>query len=177
MNKQQSVNTTKSAFQQVSLPRQFMSELNEIADAAGRSLAKQIEHSFRIAFAIEKILPSHAVQGLKSGVLPAAELLQGLAAILANPSMSPAFAEVIESNPVRYSADPSDPEVYLRRNADGTTDRGEVTDSGLFVPLESKKGSLQNDQKTSQARPRKREQKKSKSDATERLDQSVLAAA
>jgi len=126
--------TPERAFQQVSLPRAFVHELNSAADAAGRSAAKQLEHSFRIALAIEQFLPGQTVQALKAGLLPAAELLNGLAALLSNPAASPALNQVLQENPVRISVDLSDPSVFIRTNEDGTKDRGTLGPNGQFIP-------------------------------------------
>ena len=41
--------------------------------------------------------------------------------------------EIVKANPVRYSTDSSDPDVFFRHNADGTTEKGEATDNGDFV--------------------------------------------
>jgi hypothetical protein len=66
-------------FGKVSLPESLHQEIEERARSEGRSLAKQIEHSFRIACAVEKLLPVDSVQQIKHGALPCVELLQALA--------------------------------------------------------------------------------------------------
>ena len=124
----------EKAFKQISFSRDFVTEVTLQANAADRSAAKHIEHCFRIAQAIEQILPSGAVQALKAGEKPAAELLAGLAAVLANPGQATATRGIMEANPTRISQDPADPDVFIRTNADGSTERGQLDDRGVFVP-------------------------------------------
>lgn len=124
----------EKAFKQISFSRDFVAEVNLQAEAADRSAAKHIEHCVRIAQAIEQILPSGAVQALKAGEMPASDLLAGLAAVLANPGQSTAIRGIMSANPARISQDPADPEVFIRRNADGSIERGQLDDRGGFVP-------------------------------------------
>lgn len=125
---------TEKAFKQISFARAFVDEVNVMAEASDRSAAKQIEHCVRIAQAVEQILPSRAIQGLKAGELPAADLLAGLAAVLANPGQSTALRGIMDANPVRVSQAPDEPDMFIRTNADGSKDRGTLDDNGGFVP-------------------------------------------
>lgn len=125
---------TEKAFKQISFNREFVHEVTLLADAADRSAAKHIEHCVRIAKAIEQILPSSAIQALKAGETPAVELLAGLAAVLANPGLSTAIRGIAEANPTRISQDPGDPDVFIRTNANGSTERGQLDERGGFVP-------------------------------------------
>ena len=106
---------TEKAFKQISFARAFVDEVNVMAEAADRSAAKQIEHCVRIAQAVEQILPSRAIQGLKAGELPAADLLAGLAAVLANPGQSTALRGIMDANPVRVSQAPDEPDASRER--------------------------------------------------------------
>eukprot|EP01035_Chromulina_nebulosa_P058635 gene58635-80298_t len=128
------VTAKEKAFKQISFARDFVDEVSVMAEASDRSPAKQIEHCVRIAQAVEQILPSRAIQGLKAGELPAADLLAGLAAVLANPGQSTALRGIMDANPIRISQAPGEPDVFIRTNADGSKDRGTLDDNGGFVP-------------------------------------------
>lgn len=118
----------------VSLPRTLAAEVTAAADLSGRSAAKQLEHAFRIAQAIEKILPTATVHALKFGALPASQLLAGLAAVLEAPAESIALRKAIEANPSRIHFDSEDPHKAYLRQADGTTVEGRLMENGDFVP-------------------------------------------
>ena len=134
-------NTTKreTAFKQVSLAVSFLNEVNVSADTAGRSTAKELEHSFRICQALEHVLPSKSLNALKTGQLPAREMLLGLLTVLDNPATASSLERVKTENPVRISLNPDNPSEYIRYNADGSTDIGvfdQVT--GGFIPNQPK---------------------------------------
>ncbi|WP_139222995.1 hypothetical protein [Paracidovorax wautersii] len=132
-NKEQ-VAVKEKAHTAVSLPRALAAEVNAVADQAGRSSAKQLEHSFRIAQAIEQILPTATVQALKGGALNGAQLLAGLAAVLEAPAASAALKRAMDANPSRIHVDPRDPTRAIQTNADGTTTVGRLLENGDFAP-------------------------------------------
>ncbi len=117
----------------VSLPRGLAAEVNAAADLSGRSPAKQLEHSFRIAQAIEQLLPTSQVHALKAGALPASQLLAGLAAVLESPSQSTAIAQIIKENPTRISFDSKDPSKATLVKQDGSVVQGRLLENGDFV--------------------------------------------
>ena len=59
------------AFRQVSLSTDFLERLEVDAFNSGRSLAKQIEHSYLIARAIETAIPNSVITEIKTGGSPA----------------------------------------------------------------------------------------------------------
>ncbi len=134
-------NTTKreAAFKQISLAVSFLNEVNDSANLAGRSAAKELEHSFRIAQALEHVLPSRSLNALKTGQLPAREMLLGLITLLDNPAVNDSLERVKTENPVRVSLNPENPNEYIRRNADGSEEVG-VFDvaKGGFTPNQPK---------------------------------------
>lgn len=132
VNKQ--VAAKEKAHTAVSIPRALAAEVTAVADQAGRSSAKQLEHSFRIAQAIEQILPTATVQALKSGALTGSQLLMGLAAVLEAPAASAALKRAMDANPSRIHVDPHDPTKAFQTNADGSTTVGRLLDNGDFVP-------------------------------------------
>lgn len=118
----------------VSLPRALAAEVTAAADLSGRSAAKQLEHAFRIAQAIEQLLPTATVHVLKSGALPVSQLLVGLAAVLKAPAESTALAEAMEQNPLQIHFDRNDPTIAYQQQADGKLIEGRLMENGDFVP-------------------------------------------
>ena len=118
----------------VSLPRVLAAEVNMAASMSGRSAAKELEHSFRVSQAVEQILPSATVHALKTGALPASQLLAGLAAVLAKPQKSTALTQVMAANPSRIHFDAKDPNKATLTQADGTKVEGRILENGEFVP-------------------------------------------
>lgn len=134
MPNSQNLNVAKEkAHTAVSLPRAFAVEVAVMAGLCGRSVAKQLEHSFRIAQAVEQILPSATVHALKSGELPASELLMGLAAVLQAPGKSWALAQALQANPSRIHFDGNDPAKACLTRADGSIVEGRILEDGSFV--------------------------------------------
>lgn len=129
----------EKAYKQISFGRDFVAEVTLAANAADRSAAKHIEHCFRLAQAIEQILPSSTVQALKAGDMPAPELLVGLATVLANPGQSTAMRAIMKANQVRFSQDPADPDGVIRCNADGSATQGRLESQGRLVPRAASK--------------------------------------
>ena len=162
-------NTTKreAAFKQISLAVSFLNEVNDSANLAGRSAAKELEHSFRIAQALEHVLPSRSLNALKTGQLPAREMLLGLITLLDNPAVNDSLERVKTGNPVRFSLNPENPNDYIRHNADGSEEIG-VFDvaTGGFTPTpnqpKTKKDSI------SYASHKKKPASESQGDSTKR---------
>lgn len=140
----------------VSLPRALAAEVTAAADLSGRSAARQLEHAFRIAQAIEQLLPTATVHALKSGALPASQLLAGLAAVMKAPAESAALHRVIEANPSRIHFDPTDPSKATLTQPDGTRVEGRLLENGEFVPgLVSQPVSSERSHDAAQKRPLK----------------------
>lgn len=62
------------------------------------------------------------------------DVLGGVIKVLSDPTGAEGLAEMIRKNPVRINMDPADPSAALRTNANGTVDRGQLTEDGQFVP-------------------------------------------
>lgn len=120
------MNQTNSAFKQVSLPIAFLDEVKAAADAADRSVPKQIEHWVRLAQALEQVLPPKTVNDAKQGTLPKPDLLTALAAVLANPK--------VEADGWRISVDPNDPTRVWQTSPNGAVFHGTLLEDGGFVP-------------------------------------------
>ena len=172
-------NTTKreAAFKQISLSVSFLNEVNDSANLAGRSAAKELEHSFRIAQALEHVLPSRSLNALKTGQLPAREMLLGLITLLDNPAISDSLERVKAENPVRFSLNPENPNEYIRHNADGSEEVGvfDVATGGFISnPAKTKKES--NSHATHKKRPVSEDQGKSAKRSTRRADRELATA-
>ncbi|KQO28796.1 hypothetical protein ASF19_17590 [Acidovorax sp. Leaf84] len=62
------------------------------------------------------------------------DVLGGVLKVLSDPTHAAGLGDILSRNPARISIDPSDPSAALRTNANGTVERGQLTDDGQFVP-------------------------------------------
>lgn len=125
-------NPNPKGFKQISLPSDLVDEITKAAELADRSVPKQIEHSFKIARAIEQVLPEGMINAIKTTPVSGPEVLQGLVNTLVNPDYSAAIAK----NGHRISVDPSDASKHIKTYPDGHKERGCLTPLGEFVPQE-----------------------------------------
>ncbi|WP_312131118.1 MULTISPECIES: hypothetical protein [Diaphorobacter] len=126
-----STDTEREELETVLLPRTLLLEISASAKAVGRSLEDHLVQLCLTGLACEAMFPGRA-----AGQRPQ-DLLNGLVALLKDPTESPALQETLRKNPVRVSMDPEHPQRARMTCADGRVVRGRLTDSGEFVADES----------------------------------------
>lgn len=122
-------------FVQVSLPAEFAKMLREEAEAAGRSMAGQVEHWTEIGKRIETIAPGTVISGIKTAG-NSSDILIALASFVANPSCD-ALKKQYQPSGFVYGTDPSHPGLVFRYNVGGTRTPGTFNKQNEFVPSSS----------------------------------------
>lgn len=119
-------------FKQISLPSELVDEITKAADLADRSVPKQIEHCFKVARAVEQVLPEVSINTIKASPASGRDILKGLINTLLNPD----YTAIIEKNGYRISIDPSDQSKHIKTYPDGSKERGYLDHSGNFIAVE-----------------------------------------
>lgn len=144
---------TSKKFVNVSLPAEFAAQLREQANSADRSMSAQLEHWAKVARAIEAVIPAAALTHLKAGGDPS-EVLSRLSGFLTNRDVTPLRDMLAGAKSPMYGADPTDPNVTIRHNPDGSRTRGRFEADGTFTPFNSADERSAHDPKAARERPR-----------------------